>query len=32
VLLAGIEELWRARVDRIDDLLAAEKRTTGGKR
>ena len=31
VLLDGIEELWRARVDRIDDLLAAEKRTTGGK-
>jgi DNA-binding transcriptional ArsR family regulator len=31
-LLDGIEELWRARVDRIDDLLAAEKRTTGGKR
>src|SRR6516165_6862570 len=32
VLLDGIEELWRARVDRIDDLLAAEKRTTGGKK
>ena len=32
VLLDGIEELWRARVDRIDDLLATEKRTTGGKR
>jgi DNA-binding transcriptional ArsR family regulator len=32
VLLDGIEELWRARVDRIDDLLAAEKRTTGDKR
>ena len=32
VLLDGIEELWRARVDRIDDLLAAEKQTTGGKR
>ena len=32
VLLDGIEELWRARVDRIDDLLAAEKRTTGGTR
>lgn len=32
LLLAGIEKLWRARVDRIDDLLAAEKRTTGGKR
>ena len=31
-LLDGIEELWRARVSRIDDLLAAEKRTTGGKR
>jgi DNA-binding transcriptional ArsR family regulator len=30
VLLGGIEELWRARVDRIDDLLATEKRTTGG--
>ena len=32
VLLDGIEEVWRARVDRIDDLLATEKRTTGGKR
>jgi DNA-binding transcriptional ArsR family regulator len=32
VLLDGIEELWRARMDRIDDLLATEKRTTGGKR
>ena len=32
VLLDGIEELWRARVDRIDDLLATEKRNTGGKR
>jgi len=32
LLLDGIEELWRARVDRIDDLLASEKRTTGGKR
>ena len=32
VLLDGIEELWRARVDRIDDLLATEKRTPGGKR
>ena len=32
VLLDGIEELWRARVDRINDLLATEKRTTGGKR
>jgi DNA-binding transcriptional ArsR family regulator len=31
VLLDGIEELWRARVDRIDDLLATDKRTTGGK-
>jgi DNA-binding transcriptional ArsR family regulator len=31
VLLDGIEELWRARVDRIDDLLATEQRTTGGK-
>jgi DNA-binding transcriptional ArsR family regulator len=31
VLLAGNEELWRARVARIDDLLATEKRTTGGK-
>ena len=30
-LLDGIEELWRARVDRIDDLLAVEKRTNGGK-
>jgi DNA-binding transcriptional ArsR family regulator len=32
VLLDGLEELWRARVDRIDDLLATEKRTTGEKR
>jgi DNA-binding transcriptional ArsR family regulator len=32
VLLDGIEELWRARVDRMDDLLATEKRTSGGKR
>ena len=32
MLLDGIEELWRERVDRIDDLLATEKRTTGGKR
>ena len=32
VLLDGIEELWRAWVDRIDDLLGTEKRTTGGKR
>ena len=31
VLLDGIEALWRARVDRIDDLLATEQRTTGGK-
>jgi DNA-binding transcriptional ArsR family regulator len=31
-LLDQLEELWRARVDRIDDLLATEKRTTGGKR
>lgn len=31
MLLDGIEELWRARVDRIDDLLVTEKRTTGGK-
>ncbi len=31
-LLDGIEALWRARVDRIDDLLADEKRTTGGNR
>jgi DNA-binding transcriptional ArsR family regulator len=30
-LLGEIEELWRARVDRIDALLATEKRT-GGKR
>ena len=32
VLLDGIEELWRARVGRIDDLLATEKRTNGGER
>ena len=32
LLLDGIEELWRQRVERIDDLLATEKRTTGGKR
>jgi DNA-binding transcriptional ArsR family regulator len=32
MLLDGIEELWRARVDRIDDLLVTEKRTTGGER
>jgi DNA-binding transcriptional ArsR family regulator len=31
-LLDGLEELWRARVDRIDDLLATEQRTPGGKR
>ena len=31
VLLDGIEELWRARVNRIDDLLESEKRTIGGK-
>ena len=31
LLLDGIEALWRARVDRIDDLLATEKRTSGGK-
>ncbi len=31
-LLDGIEELWRARVDRIDDLLATDKRTNGGDR
>ena len=27
-----IEALWRARVDRIDDILTTEKRTTGGER
>ncbi len=32
MVLNGIEELWRGRVDRIDDLLATEKRTTGGRR
>jgi DNA-binding transcriptional ArsR family regulator len=32
VLLDGIEEQWRARVGRIDDLLATEKRTSGGER
>ncbi|MGH9047501.1 MAG: ArsR/SmtB family transcription factor [Acidimicrobiales bacterium] len=32
VVLGDIEGLWRARVDRIDDLLTTEKRTTGGKR
>ncbi len=31
VLLDGIEQVWRARVGRIDDLLATEKRTTGGE-
>ena len=31
-LLDSIEELWLARVDRINDLLATEKRTNGGKR
>jgi DNA-binding transcriptional ArsR family regulator len=31
-LLDGIEELWRGRVNRIDGLLATEKRTTGGER
>ncbi len=30
-LLDDIEEMWRARVSRIDDLLADEQRTTGGK-
>ncbi len=30
-LLACIEELWRNRVDRIDDLLATENQTIGGK-
>lgn len=28
-LLDGIEELWRARVDRIDDLLDDENRSAG---
>src|SRR5689334_24310294 len=32
VLLDGIEQQWRARIDRIDDLLATEQRTPGGKR
>jgi len=32
MLLDGIEQQWRARIDRIDDLLATEQRTTGGKR
>ncbi len=31
-LLDGIEALWRARVGRIDDLLATEQPTTGGRR
>ena len=31
-LLDGIEGLWRARMERIDDLLATEKRTTGDNR
>jgi DNA-binding transcriptional ArsR family regulator len=31
-LLDDLEEQWRARVERIDDLLATEKRSTGGKR
>ncbi len=31
MLLDGIERLWRARLERIDDLLATEPRTTGGK-
>jgi DNA-binding transcriptional ArsR family regulator len=31
-LLDGIEELWRSRVGRIDDLLATEQRTTGDER
>jgi DNA-binding transcriptional ArsR family regulator len=29
-LLDGMEELWRARAARIDDLLATDNRTTGG--
>jgi DNA-binding transcriptional ArsR family regulator len=32
VLLDGIEDLWRARMERIDDLLATEKPAIGGKR
>jgi DNA-binding transcriptional ArsR family regulator len=32
LLLDGIERQWRARVDRIDALLADEQRTSGGKR
>ncbi len=31
VLLDSIEERWRERMDRISDLLATEKQTTGGK-
>ena len=31
-LLDDLEEQWRARVERIDDLLATAKRSTGGKR
>jgi DNA-binding transcriptional ArsR family regulator len=30
-LLDRLEETWRARVERIDDLLATERRTNGGK-
>ena len=29
-LLDAIEDQWRARMERIDDLLADEQRTTGG--
>ena len=32
MLLDGIEEQWRARIERIDDLLATEQRNPGGKR
>ena len=32
MLLDGIEQQWRARIDRIDDLLATEQRNPGGKR
>jgi DNA-binding transcriptional ArsR family regulator len=32
MVLNGIEQLWRGRVDRIDDILATEKKTIGGKR
>jgi DNA-binding transcriptional ArsR family regulator len=31
-LLDAFEDLWRARVDRIDDLLASEQRIDGGTR